>query len=96
MGRLSPLREQWNPEQSVTWKSSYLSEIMEHSSPYPYQALEFTPPGAALCTIPSAEALLIQDGLSHCGGLTLGGREVPTKATLSFPLLSWTGEGKYN
>lgn len=59
------MHEQWNPEQSVIWKSGCLSKIMEHSSPYPEQALEFTPPGAALCTVPSDEALLVQDGLSH-------------------------------
>ena len=29
-------------------------------------------------------------------GLTLTGRQVPTKAALSLPLLSWTGERKYN
>ena len=34
--------------------------------------------------------------LIACGGLTLAGRQVPTKAALSLPLLSWTGEGKYN
>ena len=31
-----------------------------------------------------------------CGGLALAGRQVPTKAALSLPLLSWTGERKYN
>ena len=31
-----------------------------------------------------------------CGGLTLARRQVPTKAVLSLPLLSWTGERKYN
>ena len=31
-----------------------------------------------------------------CGGLTLAGRQVPTKAALSLPLLNWTGERKYN
>ncbi|GAB0207891.1 mitochondrial enolase superfamily member 1 [Grus japonensis] len=31
-----------------------------------------------------------------CGGLTLAGGQVPTKATLSLPLLSWTGKRKYN
>ena len=31
-----------------------------------------------------------------CGRLTLAGRQVPTKAALSLPLLSWTGERKYN
>jgi len=30
------------------------------------------------------------------GGLTLVGCPVPTKAALSLPLLSWTGERKYN
>ena len=34
--------------------------------------------------------------LAHCGGLTLAGGQVPTKATLSLPLLNWTGERKYN
>ena len=29
-----------------------------------------------------------------CGGLALAGRQVPTKAPLSLPLLSWTGERK--
>ena len=32
----------------------------------------------------------------HCGGLPLAGHQVPTKAALSLPLLSWTGERKYN
>ena len=32
--------------------------------------------------------------LSMCGGLTLAGCQVPTKAALSLPLLSWTGERK--
>jgi len=31
-----------------------------------------------------------------CDGLTLAGSQVSTKATLSLPLLSWTGERKYN
>ena len=31
-----------------------------------------------------------------CGGLTLAGRQAPTKAVLSLPLLSWTGERKYS
>ena len=30
-------------------------------------------------------------GKTGCGGLTLAGCQVPTKATLSLPLLSWTG-----
>uniref|UniRef100_A0A663EPR8 GON-4-like protein n=1 Tax=Aquila chrysaetos chrysaetos TaxID=223781 RepID=A0A663EPR8_AQUCH len=34
--------------------------------------------------------------LVHCDGLTLAGCQVPTKAILSLPLLSWTGERKYN
>ena len=34
--------------------------------------------------------------LSVCGGLTLAGRQAPTKAVLSLPLLTWTGERKYN
>jgi len=31
-----------------------------------------------------------------CSGLTLVGRQVPTKAALSLPLLSLTGEKNYN
>ena len=31
-----------------------------------------------------------------CSGLTLARCQVPTKATLSLPLLNWTGEKKYN
>jgi len=31
-----------------------------------------------------------------CGGLNLAGCQVPTKSTPSLPLLSWTGETKYN
>jgi len=31
-----------------------------------------------------------------CSGLTLDGFQVPTKAALSLPLLSWSGEIKYN
>ena len=31
-----------------------------------------------------------------CGGLTLAGHQVHTKAALSLTLLSWTGERKYN
>jgi len=31
-----------------------------------------------------------------CGELTLAGHQVPTKAALSFSLLSWTGERKPN
>jgi len=30
----------------------------------------------------------------HCGGLTLAGCQVPTKAVLSLCLLSWAGERK--
>lgn len=59
------MQERQNAEQSVTWKSSYSSEIAEHPRPYPDQAHEFTPPGAALGTMSSAEALLIQDHLSQ-------------------------------
>ena len=33
---------------------------------------------------------------SGCGGLTLAGHQVPTKAALSLPLLNSTGERKYN
>ena len=33
---------------------------------------------------------------TDCGGLTLAGCQVPTKSALSLPLLSWTGERKYN
>lgn len=65
MGRLSPVWEEQSPEQSVTCKTSHLSEIREHSSPDPDQALELTPLRAATCAVPSAEALLIQNGLSH-------------------------------
>jgi len=32
---------------------------------------------------------------ASCGELTLAGHQVPTKATLSLPLVSWTGERKY-
>ena len=31
-----------------------------------------------------------------CGGLTLAGCQVSTKAVLSHPLLRWTGEREYN
>jgi len=31
-----------------------------------------------------------------CGGLTLAECQVPTKAALSLPFLSWTGDTKYN
>lgn len=65
MGRLSLVWEEWRPERSVTWKTSYSSDIREHSSHDPDQALELTPLGAAVCTVPSAEALLNQNGLSH-------------------------------
>jgi len=34
--------------------------------------------------------------MHHDGGLTLAGCQVPTKATLSLPLLSWTGDKKSN
>jgi len=34
--------------------------------------------------------------ICHCGGLTLAGCQVHTKAALSLPLLSWTEERKYN
>jgi len=34
--------------------------------------------------------------MADCGGLTLAGQQVHTKAALSLPLLSWTGERKYN
>ena len=35
--------------------------------------------------------------VAWCGGLTLAGCQVPTKAALSItPLLNWTGERKYN
>ena len=33
---------------------------------------------------------------AKCGVLTRVGCQVPTKAALSLPLLSWTGERKYN
>ena len=36
------------------------------------------------------------ESVCGCGGLTLAGGQVPTKAALSLPLLSWTGERKYN
>jgi len=32
-----------------------------------------------------------KNSMAFCGGLTLSGCQVPTKATLSLPLLSWTG-----
>jgi len=40
----------------------------------------------------------LQEGwcVSWCDGLTLDGCQVPAKAALLVPLLSWTGEGKYN
>jgi len=34
--------------------------------------------------------------MNYCGGWTLARDQVSTKAALSFPLLSWTGERKYN
>ncbi|KAK4814539.1 hypothetical protein QYF61_022258 [Mycteria americana] len=34
--------------------------------------------------------------ICFCGGLTLAGRQVPTKAALALPVLSWTGERKCN
>jgi len=34
--------------------------------------------------------------LAFCGGLTLAGCQVPTKADLSLPFLSWTGKRKYH
>ena len=32
-----------------------------------------------------------KSSVSHCSGLTLAERQVPTKAALSLPLLNWTG-----
>ena len=40
--------------------------------------------------------ITVEPSVVHlCGGLTLAGGQVPTKAALSLPLLNWTRERKY-